>query len=275
LKMKVRHSLVAILSIVIVSLTTGCSRSGVSEHYVSPQVQGDEQKINLDEVQKAFFESKGAADFNAWMAAFEKRVNEIYDGEGVVALDATRENERLVVTGYIDKDQKPGYQSGDEKLFTMEQTGEVVNNELPYRVAGGNGTVYYEGHRSILDNPFVQMMVLSHMMNSWGGRYYTPYDRFGSLRTYQNTWRRSPQFEQQKTANKDFFSRFKTKTGGTGYQSRTSFGSSSFSGASGSQRRTWGGSSSSSGGSSGFSWGGRRSSGSIFGGSRRWGGRRR
>jgi len=273
--MKVRHSLVAILSIAIVSLTTGCSRSGLSEHYVSPQVQGNEQKINLDEVQKAFFESKGAPDFNAWMAAFEKRVNEIYDGDGVVALDATRENERLLVTGYIDKDQKPGYQSGDEKLFTIEQTGEVVNNELPYRVAGGNGTVYYEGHRSILDNPFVQMMVLSQMMNSWGGRYYTPYDRFGSLRTYQTTWRQSPQFEQQKTANRDFFSRFKTKTGGTGYQSRTSFGSSSFSSGSGSQRRTWGGSSYSSGGSPGFSWGGRRSSGSIFGGSRRWGGRRR
>lgn len=274
--MKGRQCFVAVLSMAVVTFVSGCAqRTSVSEHYVSPQIQGADQKINLDEVQKAFFEAKGAADFQAWMAAFEKRVNEIYDGDEVVALDATRENERLVVTGYIDSNKTPGFQSQDERLFAIEQTGEVVNNELPYRVAGGDGRAYYEGHRSVLDNPFVQMMVLSSMMNMWGGRYHTPYDRFGGLRTHRDTWRRSPQFEQQKTANKDFATRFRSKVGGTGLQSKTGFGSGSFSSDSGSQRRTWGGTSSSPSKSSGSGWGGRRSSGSIFGGSRRWGGRRR
>ncbi len=265
----------AVLGGASVSLS-GCSTTSksVKEHYVSAEIEGTAQKINLDEVQKAFFETKGDKDFNSKMADFEKRVNEIYDGEGVVALDATHENDRLTVIGYIDKDKKPGFQTGDDKLFAIEQTGAVVNNELPYRVAGHDGRPYYEGHRSILDNPFVQMMVMSHMMNSWGGRYHTPYSNYGGLMGNRNTWRQSPQYTQQKTANQGFFSRFKTKAGG-GLTSKTGFGSGTFTNSSATSKRSWGGLSGSSPSSSTNSgWGGRRSSGFSMG-SRGWGGRRR
>ncbi|HEY9715580.1 MAG TPA: hypothetical protein V6C72_19055, partial [Chroococcales cyanobacterium] len=79
----------------------GCGsrvNSGKVEHYVSPKVEGEMARINLDEVQKAFWETQGK-DFNSWMGAFEKRVNEIYDGKEVVSIDATRESGHLVVTG--------------------------------------------------------------------------------------------------------------------------------------------------------------------------------
>ncbi len=269
----------------------GCS-SGVHEHYVSPKIEGTASKINLDEVQKAFWESKGK-DFNSWMSAFEKRVNEIYDGKEIVSIDATRDNGKLVVTGYINKVNKEGFQPGDEKLFSLEQTGEAVNNEMPYRVAGGDGGTYYQGHHSILDNPIVQYMLLSHMMGGsmWGGRYYTPQPQYVILQHARDSFRTTPQYQQQQTSNNSFFSRFKTNSAGD-LQSKTKFGS-SFSGTSAtSSNRTFGGSSSSvlgSGSSSsssssglGSSWGGRRSSfGSSspsFGGSfrsRSWGGRRR
>jgi len=284
--MKSWQSLTIVLSLAVLGASasvclTGCSSSGVKEHYVSPEIQGAAQKINLEEVQKAFFETKGDKDFNSKMASFEKRVNEIYDGEGVVALDATHENDRLTVIGYIDKDKKPGFQAGDEKLFAIEQTGAVVNNELPYRVAGSDGRPYYEGHRSILDNPFVQMMVMSHLMNSWGGRYNTPYSNYGGLMGYRNTWRQTPQYTQQKTANEGFFSRFKTKAGSGGLMSKSGFGSGTFSNSStGTSKRSWGGlggfsSPSSTSTSTSSGWGGRRSSGFSMGGSRGWGGRRR
>lgn len=276
--MKKLLSLAMCLGLTAVFTLSGCSQGHV-EHYVSSEIHGEAQKINLDEVQKAFFEmkSQGQANFQSQMSAFEKRVNEIYDGQGVVALDATRDNNRLAITGYIDKNNQPGYQSGDEKLFTLEQTGDVVNNEMPYRVSGYDGRPYYEGHRSILDNPFVQMMVLSHMMNSWGGRYYTPYSNYGILRTHQDSFRQSPQYSQQKASNQGFFSRFKKNSQGS-FVSNKSFGSSTFSSGSGStsSRRIWGGSSSSSSSSSfgsGSGWGGRRSGFSL--GSRGWGGRRR
>jgi len=271
----------SILSVVCIALTaTGCSSSSSNvERYVSsqPKIEVESSKINLDEVQKAFFESKGS-DFKSWMGAFEKRVNEIYEGKDVVSIDATRENNRLVVTGYIDNKKEPGFQKDDEKVFSIEQTGDVVNNNMPYRVANYDGTTHYQGHRSILDNPFIQMMMFSHMMNMWGGRYYTPYDRFGSLNNHRTAWRTSPAYETQKTANKGFFDRFKRNSSG-GLSSKNSFGSGGFSSGTSEKRRSWfgGGSSSTFGSSSSSSgsssmWGGRRSSGFKM---RGFGGRRR
>jgi hypothetical protein len=263
-------SITAVIALTI-SISACTVRSNV-EHYVSPRIQGESKLINLDEVQKAFWETK-APDFNSWMAAFEKRVNEIYEGKSVVAIDANRETGKLVVTGFIDKDEKEGYQAGDEKLFSIEQTGEAVNNEVPYRVAGGDGRTYYEGHRSILDNPILQMMLISHMMGGWGGRYYTPYTRTVVLTQHRDAFRNSASFTQQKSANTGFFSRFKGSD--SSIKSSSSFGSSSFS-SNGTQKRSWfGGSSSGSSGGSSSIWGGRRS-GSFggLGGGRGWGGRR-
>lgn len=263
-----------IFSVICITLSmTACSTSGPSEHYVSPQIEVQSSKINLDEVNKAFFESKGT-DFKTWMSAFEKRVNEIYDGKEIISIDATRENDKLVVTGYVDNKKEPGFQKDDEKIFTIEQTGAITNNDMPYKVANYDGSTHYMGHRSIFDNPFIQMMVFSHMMNSWGGRYHTPYDRMGPLGSYRAGYRQTPQFEQQKTANQGFMSRFKSKAGGTGLQSKSTFGAGGFSSGSTEKRRSWfgGGSSSTSGVSSSSSWGGRRSSGFKM---RGWGGRRR
>jgi hypothetical protein len=269
---------------------TGCS-SGVHEHYVSPHatVEGSASRINLEEVQKAFWDSKGK-DFNGWMAAFEKRVNEIYDGKEVVSIDATRDNGKLIVTGYIDKDKKEGFHPGDEKLFSLEQTGDAVNNEMPYRMAGGDGGTYYQGHHSFLDNPILQAMLISHMMGGWGGRYYTPAPQMVVLQHGRDSFRASPQYQQQQTSNQSFFSRFKTNSAGD-LQSRSKFGSGPSN--SSTQSRSFGstaatGSSTGSSTGSGTStWGGRRSSfGSGFGSgsssrsfgggfsSRSWGGRR-
>jgi hypothetical protein len=279
------RNLAAIACVAVITCVSGCSTGGShTQHYVSGAIQGESQKINLEEVQKAFFETKGT-DFNSQMAAFEKRVNEIYDGKGVVALDATRDNNRLKVTGFVSKDNKPGLQPGDDVLFTIEQTGDVVNNDMPYRMAGSDGRPYYEGHRSILDSPFVQMMVLSHMMGGFGGRYYTPYSSYGGLMGYRNTWRQTPQYTQQQASNNSFFSRFKSNPSG-GLQSSTKFGGGNFTTpGSVSTNSSWGSTPASTAPSSGLGWGGRRSAGvgsSPFGGGggfsmgRRggWGGRR-
>lgn len=269
----------------------GCSsHSNRVEHYRSAKVEGVEgesAKINLDEVQKAFWDSKGkdSKDFDGWMQNFEKRVNEIYDGKDVVSIDATRENGKLVVTGYIDKLKQEGFKEGDEKLFSIEQTGEAVNNEMPYTVNSGYGTPYYTGHHSLLDSPIVQYMLLSHMMGGWGGRYYTPYPRVTILGGHRDVFRASPTYATQKASNTGFMSRFKEKSLGGGFASKSGFGGGSLSSDS-SKRRSFGfgsSSGSSSSESSSSAWGGRRSSGGIFGSSSGggfrsrggWGGRRR
>jgi|SRR5277367_2056206 len=264
---------------------SGCSFGGPTEHYVSPHVEGASARINLDAVQKAFWESKGG-DLNSWMAAFEKRVNEIYEGKEIVSIDATRQNGHLVVTGYIDTQKKEGFVQGDDKLFSIEQTGDAANNEMPYRLSGQDGQTYYEGRHSILDNPFLQAMLISHLMGGWGGRYSTPTDRVVVLDNYRNTYRQTPNYTQQTALNRDFSTRFKTKSFGGGLQSSTKFGSGSFSSTAGATNRGWGSSSVSgttgTAGTAGSSssWSGRRSTSSFgsvrsssFG--RGWGGRRR
>lgn len=280
------------------SLTTvGCSGrqerdAARSEHYTSPVVEGAAQRINLDEVQKAFWESKGK-DFNAWMGAFEKRVNEIYEGKEVVSVDATRKDGKLLVTGFIDKDEKPGFAGNDDKLFTIEQTGEAAGNEMPYRVGGADGRPYYEGHHSLLDNPFLQMFLVSQMMNSWGGHYSTPQRDRIIIRDHRDSYRQSPQYENQRISNRDFNTRYKQKDFG-GVQSNRKFGSGTFSSDDAAKNRSWsrlgrpeagtlrdssqkswgGRRSSGFGGSGGSGWSGRRSSGSGSSG-RSFGGRRR
>jgi hypothetical protein len=285
-----------IMLVTLGAVLGGCaSRDSRVEHYVSSPavVQGESAKINLDEVQKAFWDTKGT-DFNSWMSAFEKRVNEIYDGKEVVSVDATHKEGKLAVVGYIDTKKQQGFVNGDEKLFSIEQTGDAVNNELPIRVSDADNRPYYEGHHSILDNPFFQMMFVSHLMGGWGGRYYTPYNRVVVLHDYRNSYRATPQYGQQQASNQGFFSRFKKNSAGTGLQSSKTFGGSDFSSGSGatSKRSWWGGSStasapaaSTSSTASSSGWGMRRSSGtSLFGGGgssgmrssgRSWGGFRR
>jgi hypothetical protein len=282
---QVQASLMVALLALSVYLGGCSSHSSRVEHYRSAQVEGESAKINLDEVQKAFWESKGrdSKDFDGWMQSFEKRVNEIYDGKDVVSIDATRDNGKLVVTGYIDKVKQEGFKPGDEKLFSIEQTGDPVNNEMPYTVNTGYGTPYYVGHHSLLDSPIVQYMLISHMMGGWGGRYYTPYPRVSILGGYRDTFRATPAYTTQQSNNTGFMSRFKEKSLGGGYASKTGFGGGTFSSDT-SKRRTFGfgSSSGSSSASTGSMWGGRRSSGGIFGSSSGgfrsgggWGGRRR
>ena len=253
-----------------ISFSACSTREEATQRYVSSQVEGNKQKINLEEVQKAFWDTKGS-DFNAWMTAFEKRVNEIYDGDDVVSIDATRKTGHLTITGYMDDKKEAGFQPGEEKLFSIEQTGDVTDNQLPYRVSGYDGQPYYQGHGSILGSPIVQMMVLSHLMGGWGGSYYTPHSRVVVLRDHRDSFRTSPSYSTQKTTNQAFHTRYKQSSSG-GLASRNSFGTSS-STSSSSQNRGWSGfgKSSSSESRPSFGWGGRRSSSS----SRGWGGRRR
>jgi|GEM_PF-466842 hypothetical protein len=281
------------VAIALTLVVTGCSHHDEevrnTDHYTSAAVHGQGQRINLDEVQKAFWETQGK-DFNSWMQAFEKRVNEIYDGPDVVSIDAQRHEGHLAVTGYLDKKGQPGFQNGDEKLFTIEQTGQVANNDVPYRVSDYSGHPYYEGHHSLLDNPFLQFFLISSMMHGWGGHYYTPPQQVIILHDYRNTYRQSPEYQTQRQSNRSFYSRYKQKELGGGYKSNRSFNSGNFSGQTGTKRRSWlggnnpnagtmrdeqrpswGGRRSNSGGSS--SWGGRRSGG--FSGGHSFGGRRR
>jgi hypothetical protein len=202
------------------------------------------------------------------MSAFEKRVNEIYQGEGIVSIDAQRKDDRLVVQGFVDQNQQEGLQSEDRKLFNLEQTGAATRDAVPYRVSDGQGAVYHEGSHSLLDNPFLQAFMVMGMMN-WVGSYFTPRSQLVMLQDHRSSFRRTPAYQRQLTDNRAFNTRFKQRAAG-GVQSRTGYQNNKPT-ATNTQRRTWDARQ-----RSNSSWAGRRTTGGGGGVQRRsWGGRRR
>ncbi|MEB3236563.1 MAG: hypothetical protein VKO64_02915 [Candidatus Sericytochromatia bacterium] len=268
-------------AVFLAACSGGGSESAESDgdRYVSARVSGDRDAINLDAVHEAFFKAQGK-DFDSWMQAFEKRVNEIHGGDEVVSIDARRKDGMVKVVGYVDVDGEGGFgEDKDRKLFALEQTGVPEGAKgFPYQISGGQGQPFFQGYPppqyhsgSLLDSPFVQFMILNQVFNGGFG-YSTPWRRTTVLRNHRDAYRTSPAWRTQNSANKGFMSRWFGKKGQVGSQRR--FGSSGSGGSSSgyrTQRRSWFG-----GGSSGSSgWGGRRSSGSFGGGRRSWGGRRR
>lgn len=259
----------------------GDSASGDGDRYVSARVSGDREAINLDAVHEAFFKAQGQ-DFDSWMQAFEKRVNEIHEGDEVVSIDARRKDGMVKVVGYVDEDGEDGFgEAKDRKLFALEQTGVAEGAKgFPYQVSGGQGQPFFQGYPppqyhsgSLLDNPFVQFMILNQVFNGGFG-YSTPWRRTTVLRNHRDAYRTSPAWRTQSSANKGFMSRWFGNKDRVTSQRRFGSGMSS-QGSSGyrTQRRSWFGGSSGSSGSSG--WGGRRSGSGFGGGRRAWGGRRR
>lgn len=269
--------------LIATSSLAGCgdgSREERAERYTSPTVQGAAQRINLEAVEKAFWSSKGN-DLNTWMGNFEQRVNEIYDGNEIVALDATRQKDLLKVTGYIENNDKPGF-NGDDKLFAIEQTGPAANSNVPVRMTGSGDAVYYEGPR-VVDNSgssFLTGMLMGAMIgNALSGGYHTPHSRYNTLSNSRSKYRSTSAYKVQRDANKSFGSRFKPQ-GATGTTSSRSFNSTTKTNANTStnKSRSWNNSrpaAKSNSGSSGSSWGSRRSSGSSGSSRRSFGGRRR
>jgi hypothetical protein len=250
--------------------------------YTSAQVNGAKSRINLDAVKQAFWDTQGN-DMDTAMQNFEKRVNEIYQGDEIVSIDASKQGTGVTVVGFIDKNQQPGFQSGDDRLFTIEQTGQAANNQVPYRMTyGDNNVPYYQGVQPYHSDHsgFWTGFLLGHIVGGWGhygGHYYTPYTHYHTITQYRTVYRTTPAYQTQINTNRSFNTRFARTAPGGGVASTRKFGgfSNGSNGTGGStSTRKWGGgpfgggssSSSSSTGSkptSSFSnWSGRRPSGS-------------
>ena len=69
--------------------------------------------INLDDVQAAFKDSKSATDF-------ERRVNEIYEGDGLVIIRASQDGNALTLEGWEDLNGNNDIDDAqDDQLFSI------------------------------------------------------------------------------------------------------------------------------------------------------------
>ena len=154
----------------------GCTSGVNAEDWAA--TEGAIGRINMDAVKDAFEKSKSVEEF-------EKRLNEIYEGDGIVLIRAKEEGGKRIIEAYeelnndgeIDPDQ-------DDLLFTI--TNENNSNELRghganrhYNAFGGGGS-------------FLFTYLIFSSMTRGGYGYATPRSRVPQGESQRNSYRNSP-----------------------------------------------------------------------------------
>ena len=168
--------------------------------------EGAAGRINLEDVQTAFRSTSSVIDF-------ERMVNEIYEGDGIVLIRAEQNGESMSLEGWEDLN-KSGVIENDEDdvLFSIVRAGALHQHEM--RGYGANS--YYHHPFGAGDFLFTYMML--GMATSPGGRYYHETSRTGydNLTRQRATFRGSDAFKGQVSRNTAFFGRQASFTG-SGY----------------------------------------------------------
>ena len=179
-----------------------CSLGPTYEQWAA--TDGAAGRINLDDVQNAFKASDSASDF-------ERRVNEIYEGDGIVLIRARQDPDALVLEGWEDLNKNFEIDDGnDDKLFDIVER----NKQHEMRGYGGNG--YYRSGFGGGDFLFAYLLVSAI---SPRGYYYStpPTHARGTLTNQRNTYRGSTRYRSQVSRNSRYFTSNKGRFTGSRY----------------------------------------------------------
>ena len=152
-------------------------------------------RINLDDVQEAFKNSDSATEF-------EKRVNEIYEGDGLVLIRASQDGATLTLEGWEDLNNDNAIdETNDDQLFSIVRG---TNDEYDMRGYHGNG--YYNSHFGAGDFLFTYL-IISSLSGPRGYYYSTPPSRGTEIRNQRTTYRNSSAYGGQVNRNASYSSR--------------------------------------------------------------------
>ena len=244
------------LAVAVAPVAAACSSGPSYEDWAA--TDGAAGRINLDDVQTAFKESESVTEF-------EKRVNEIFEGDGIILIKAEQTDTAFVLEGWENLDGNITIDEGtDEKLFTITE-----KEDKSYDMRGHHANGYYHSSWGAGNFLFTYLLLSSFA----GPRYVyaTPASRVAPIRNDRGLYRNSSAYKSQVSKNGSFFNRQKSFAGSSydsadrtrssarqSYQSRAR-STGSFKGSGTGVRSSWGSSS----GRSGFSSG---RSGGFFGG---------
>ena len=154
-------------------------------------------RINLDEVQTSFKGAKSVSDF-------ENRVNQIYEGDGLVLIRAEQTDTALVLEGWEDLNGNSSIDDAqDEKLFTITE-----KEDKSHDMRGHHANSYYHstwGPGSFL---FTYLLVSSFA----GPRYMHVTDSGyakGTLSSNRSYYRNAYAYQQQVRRNSTYFNKQK------------------------------------------------------------------
>ena len=153
-------------------------------------------RINLDEVQAAFKSAKSGTDF-------ERRVNEIYEGDKLVLIKVKQDAEGTTVEAWENLNKNLVIDEGDDLLFSIQERADKSYNMRGY---GANG--YYNSGFGA-GNFFLTALVLSSMRPYGGAYYYAQPGRahYSRLNSQRSTYRRSSGYRSQVSKNTRYFNR--------------------------------------------------------------------
>ena len=171
-------------------------------------------RINLDDVQEAFRNSKSATEF-------EQRVNEIYEGDGVILIRASQDGEALTLEGWEDLNNNNVIdEAEDDQLFAV-----VKSTNGDHELRGYHANSYYRSHWGPGDFLFTYLLI-SAVTPRFGYYYSTPPTRGGEIRNQRTTYRNSSAYNSQVSRNANYNSKQASFAGSRYQQSKTNVSSS-------------------------------------------------
>ena len=160
--------------------------------------------INLDDVQSAFKSSESATDF-------ERKVNEIYEGDGLVLIRARQDGAQLTLEGWEDLNGNSEIDDAvDDQLFSI-----VEGTNKEYDMRGHNGNGYYNSHFGAGNFLFTYMLISA--LSPRGYYYNTSPSRGTQMRSQRTSYRQSSSYGRQAQRNSSF-NRKQASFAGSRYQ---------------------------------------------------------
>ena len=164
-------------------------------------------RINLDDVQEAFKNSDSATEF-------ERRVNEIYEGDGLVLIRAKQDGEQLTLEGWEDLNNDNTIdEANDDQLFAI-----VRGTNGDHEMRGYHANSYYYSHFGAGDF-LLTYLLISAITPRFGGYYYTtPPSQGTQMRNQRTTYRNSSAYGGQVQRNASYNTK-QASFAGSRYQS--------------------------------------------------------
>jgi hypothetical protein len=138
--------------------------------------------INWDKVNQAYRDADGPEDF-------ERRVNEIYEGDEIISVAVKDADDKSqVVTGFFDKNTNGTVDDG-EPIFTIKR--EPTAEGARYQTTGyGHYAGYHSPFFDVMAGMVVGSMISNMFMPSYRPIYYTTSAaRVGALQTHRTSYR--------------------------------------------------------------------------------------
>ncbi len=200
---KTTFALLAGASLIAGPAIAACGSSGPSyEEWAA--TDGAAGRINLDEVQQAFKNAESPTDF-------EKRVNEIYEGDGIVLIRVEQDGDYMNLEGWEDLNKSKEIEdASDDRLFSI-----VRNHNRDHEIRGYGANSYYHHGFGAGDFLFTYMLLSAFSpFGGFGGYYYaTPINRYDTISRDRANYRNSSSYRSQVSKNSSYFNKQKSFAG--------------------------------------------------------------